>query len=47
MIPIPADSKTDLRTSAYTCSLLDLEFEDLDLSGDVGPKRQLTQTIAR
>jgi hypothetical protein len=28
-------------------TLLDLGFEDLDLSGVVGPKRQLTQAIAR
>jgi RES domain len=28
-------------------TLLDLGFEDLDLSGVVGPKRQLTQTLAR
>jgi hypothetical protein len=28
-------------------TLLDLGFEDLDLSGVVGPKRQLTQAICR
>jgi hypothetical protein len=28
-------------------TLLDLGLEDLDLSGVVGPKRQLTQAIAR